>query len=118
MKLYIKQLIVVLICVGATVTSSAQDKKIESKEIKVTGVCKMCKKRIENAALIKGVKMAEWNKEANVLTVVYNTQKTSDTLICKSIANVGHDTELVLSDSVSYGTLPACCAYKDGVKTH
>lgn len=104
---------VLLIC-----SAQAQEKKIVTKEIHVEGVCDMCKKRIENAALIKGVKMAEWNQESGMLKVVYHQGKTSDSTICASIAKAGHDSALLKADTADYGNLPACCLYRDGVKKH
>lgn len=106
---------IILLC---SVVAQAQEKKIIEKEIHVEGVCKMCKKRIENAALIKGVKMANWDKESGKLKVVYASHKTSDSLICESVARAGHDNALFQSDSTSYHQLPSCCAYKSGVKKH
>jgi mercuric ion binding protein len=99
-------------------SAQAQEKKIITKEIQVEGVCNMCKSRIENAALIKGVKMAEWDKTSGILTVVYQNHKTSDSTICASIAKAGHDNALIKADSTSYGELPGCCSYRDGLEKH
>ena len=85
--------------------------------IKVKGVCNMCKERIENAALrTKGVKFAEWNKETQILELVFNGKKTSEEEIHQAIADHGHETELVKADSSVYSQLPNCCKYNDGAE--
>jgi mercuric ion binding protein len=96
----------------------AQNKKIITQEIPVEGVCNMCQKRIENAALIKGVKTAKWDNTTGLLTVIYTSAKTSDSTICASIALAGHDTKLVKATEENYSKLPDCCAYRDGIKKH
>ena len=93
-------------------------KKFHTVEIQVSGVCKMCKKRVEKAALIKGVKMAEWDKVEQKMTVVYKTAKVSEEEIHKAIAKSGHDTDKALAPDEKYQKLPACCKYRDGVKVH
>jgi len=72
----------------------------------------MCKKRIENAAYIKGVKRADWNEETHILTVVYRTSKTDAQQIEHSIAKAGHTTENVEATEEDYKKLPECCQYK------
>jgi len=120
MKIFIKFLATGLILIAITGSLTAQDKvkKVITESFEVTGVCKMCKARIENAALIKGVKMAEWDKEAQKLKVVYNTTKTSIETIQKAIADIGHDTEKIKANDANYSKLPGCCQYRDGVKVH
>ena len=93
------------------------DKKIIETSFEVQGVCKMCKERIETAAMrTKGVKLAEWNKETKQLKVVYKNNKTTEAEIQESIANHGHETPSVPADSSAYTKLPNCCRYKDGAK--
>ena len=99
-------------------TTKPEKKKIETCEIQVSGVCKMCKKRIENAALIKGVKMAEWSKETGVLKVVYKTKNVTEGQIHAAIAEAGHDTDKAKAPDKKYSKLPKCCRYRDGVKVH
>lgn len=92
--------------------------KIKKDEIAVSGVCGMCEKRIEAAALIKGVKMAEWDKVEQTLTVIYKTKSVCIDDIQQAVANAGHDTDEHLAPDSVYTTLPACCAYRDGIKVH
>ncbi|HKK87235.1 MAG TPA: hypothetical protein VJ917_00210, partial [Saprospiraceae bacterium] len=45
--------------------------KFITEEIPVRGVCKMCKKRIEGAAMVPGVKLAQWSQNEQMLTVTF-----------------------------------------------
>jgi periplasmic mercuric ion binding protein len=101
-----------------TVEAKGNKDKIVHDTITVHGVCNQCKMRIENAALIKGVKRAEWNKENNQLAVVYDTTKTQINAIHQSVAKTGHQTGKVKADEGAYNNLPDCCKYQDGVHKH
>ena len=82
-------------------------------QFEVTGNCIMCKKRIENSALIsKGVKYASWDIPSNQLTLIYNSKKNSLDSIQKSISDVGHDTPLFKASDKVYNELPICCLYE------
>jgi mercuric ion binding protein len=94
-------------------------KKVVSDTILVKGVCDMCKERIENAALIRGVKKAEWNKFEQQLIVYYKPEKVESDAIEKEIAKAGHDTENHKARENDYARLPDCCAYRsDEIKVH
>lgn len=95
-----------------------KQKKVETSEFEVQGLCGMCKERIENAALIKGVKLAEWNRETGMLKVVYKPTKVEFLDIHKSVANAGHETSKVKANMKAYNNLPSCCKYKDGLEKH
>ncbi len=112
---------IIVFCAFCSYTNmKAQDNSnnIETIEFKVYGNCGECKERIENAALIKGVKLAEWNKETDILKVVFNNKKTNKQTIQQSIAEAGHDTEEFKATDETYKKLPNCCAYRDGVGKH
>ena len=117
-NLYFTYLVLLSLIIASPVSAQKKTKKIVTAEFKVEGVCKMCKERIENAALIKGVKLAEWNKETDTLKVIFNTQKTTLDKIHKSIAAAGHNTSELKGDDEAYKKLPGCCAYRDGVEKH
>lgn len=91
---------------------------VTTAEFKVEGVCGMCKDRIENGALIKGVKKAEWDKETEMLTVIYNPDKVELIDIHKAIAELGHSTDKVKAEEKAYNKLPMCCQYDDGADKH
>jgi len=104
-------LIAILFC--ASFTSYAQaSKDITTEKIKVSGTCGQCKKRIEDAAYIPGVKRAEWDKSTKELTVTYRSSKTSLQQIEEHVAQAGHDAGSVKASDSTYNLLPECCAYK------
>ncbi len=107
---------IALIASNIVITPSifAQDKKdITTTTIHVDGVCGACKKRIENAAYINGVKSAEWNKTTNELTITFKPSKTTIEAISENIAKHGHDAGEAKATEKAYNSLPACCSYKN-----
>lgn len=92
----------------------SNDTKIRTEKIEVQGTCGMCKKRIEKAAYIHGVKRVEWNKETKILEVTYNSNVVTLEEISKSIAAAGHDANGIHADDTVYNKLPNCCAYRSG----
>jgi mercuric ion binding protein len=98
-------------------TTDAQSKKgIVTETIYVDGVCSSCKKRIEDAAYIPGVKHAEWDKDKNILTVSYKADKVTLETISKAVAEKGHNAGDVKADRSTYEKLPKCCAYESNHK--
>ncbi|OYT10436.1 MAG: hypothetical protein B6I18_09140 [Bacteroidetes bacterium 4572_112] len=94
-------------------------KDIRTDTIHVDGNCNMCKNRIENAALIRGVKKADWHKQHDHLVVIYDANKVTILEIEKAVAEVGHDTPNCKADDKVYSKLPPCCLYREaGAKTH
>jgi len=87
---------------------------VTTSTISVKGNCGECKDRIENAADIKGVKNAEWNEKAQLLSVTYDAKKVSLEQIEKAIAKSGHTTSHQKADTVAYKGLPDCCKYEKG----
>ena len=113
--------IILLITIGVfshNLSGQENKKKTVTAEFKVNGVCNMCEERIENAATIKGVKFAEWNKVTDTLKVVYRADKTTIDDIHKSIASVGHSTDKLEANMEAYEKLPNCCAYMGEVEKH
>ncbi len=91
----------------------AQNKNAKA-TIEVDGVCEMCKERIEKASVqAKGVKMATWNVSTHELDLIYNEKHTDLNTIKQSIANSGHDTDVIKADEQAYGKLHSCCLYRD-----
>jgi len=82
-------------------------------EFKVEGVCDMCKKTIENAAFIKGVKFAEWDNKTSMLKVIFKSNKVSEDDIHKSVAKAGYTTSKEKATDEAYNSLPKCCRYKE-----
>ncbi|SMD35826.1 hypothetical protein SAMN04488029_2559 [Reichenbachiella faecimaris] len=119
MKTY-KNILYTMLLIALPVLANAQkqDKSIVTCEFTVQGVCEMCEERIEEAALIKGVKMVEWDNATGVLKAVYRQDKISEKEIHEAIAAAGHTTDQVQASEESYSKLPKCCAYNDGVHKH
>ncbi|MDX9941889.1 MAG: heavy-metal-associated domain-containing protein [Bacteroidales bacterium] len=81
-------------------------------EIKVLGICGMCKDRIERAAFsVRGVRSASWDQKQQLLTVNFRADRTSQEEIERSIAKAGHDTEHFITDEETYSNLHSCCKY-------
>jgi len=119
MKNIIKSIsIIVLLLVGTSAMAQEKQKKIQTAEFEVSGLCNMCKKRIEEAALIKGVRLAEWDKFKQMLKVVYSTKQTNLKDIKQSIASVGYDTDSIKGDDEAYSKLPECCQYRGDLEVH
>lgn len=112
-----KRLIIFINLIFLSIGAIAQA-DIKTESFKVDGNCNMCKKRIEEAAYVKGVKRAEWNKDTHVLTVIYKPSKTNIQVIAKSVARAGHSTETIAAADKDYESLPECCHYKTATCEH
>ncbi len=79
----------------------------------VGGSCDMCTDRIVSTAnKIEGVTQASYNLEKQELHLHYLEDKTDIDDISKSLADVGHDTELYKATQDVYDALPGCCKYR------
>jgi copper chaperone CopZ len=90
---------------------------IKTETFIVKGNCEDCKKRIENAADIKGVKISNWDAEKKIFSVTYDDKKTSLEIIQKAIASKGYDAGELKGNDAAYKKLPKCCQYNDHVCT-
>ncbi len=101
--------------ISSTEDNSDQVQKTERTSFTVKGNCKMCKKRIEKAALsLKGVKMATWDIPSNMIDIIYDDKKLELKEIHNKIASVGHDTDKAKASEDVYDELPMCCQYRTG----
>ena len=96
--------------------ANAQSKKSQTESFKVWGNCGMCKKTIEGSLKTSGVSESEWNKETNMITVVFNPNKIGLAKIHKIIASVGYDTEIETASDEVYNNLHGCCKYERKTK--
>lgn len=78
----------------------------------VSGVCSMCKDRIETAAKSAGASKADWDVKTHFLSVEFDESQSSKDKILKQIANVGHDNEAYTAEKSVYDALPGCCHYE------
>ena len=114
-----KTLIIISFVLIGSITQ-AQQKNLRV-SIEVDGVCMMCKKRIEKAALnTQGVKFASWDVKTHQLSLIIDERKTSIKVIKKNIAAVGHDTKEIKATQDAYNSVNPCCKYRDkkAVKNH
>ncbi|MFP5469965.1 MAG: heavy-metal-associated domain-containing protein [Bacteroidia bacterium] len=103
-------LAIIAIAVASFGYSQSTTKTIK---FKVDGNCDMCKKRIENALDVKGIKYANWDVKTKQIEITYKTDKISEDQIHQLIANVGHDTEKVKATKENYNKLHGCCKYRE-----
>ncbi|OAD45257.1 heavy-metal-associated domain-containing protein [Polaribacter atrinae] len=116
-----KVLFVLSLClIGFSAQSQEVKKKKSAKvTIEVDGICGMCKKRIETAALkTKGVKFAIWSVETHQLNLILDERKTDVETIQQNVLAVGHDVVLAEENILkatdeAYGSVHGCCKYRD-----
>ena len=110
-KMRLKFFLVPMLCFGFTFNANAQTAPVKA-EYKVSGNCGMCEKTIEKAAKMKGVTSADWNVDSKILSVTYNSKKTSADAILKKVAYAGYDNEKYLAPEEAYSKLHECCKYE------
>lgn len=103
---------------GTVVKSEEKIKTLDesalvTEEIYVFGNCGMCKARIHKAGNeLDAVASVNWNMDTKMLTVTYDSSKTTIEDIEEKMAEVGHDTKNEKSASDVYQALPGCCQYE------
>lgn len=117
-----KKIFITLAIILAGFTVQAQEVKKDKNakvSIKVDGICGMCKKRIETAALkTKGVKFAIWSTETHQLNLIMDERKTDIKTIQDKVLEVGHDILLeddkkIVAKDEAYNSVHPCCKYRD-----
>lgn len=112
----LKYTLAVLVAMFLFTKSWSQSKPVpagsKTEIIAVFGNCGMCRDRIEKAARMDGVSLAEWNKDTKKLTLVYNPSRIKTEDVQKKIAASGHDTGKFKAEDKTYNSLPACCKYR------
>jgi outer membrane receptor for ferrienterochelin and colicin/copper chaperone CopZ len=114
MKFY--QYLLLLCLVFANQVIFAQDVKnrtITSSTFKVFGACDQCKNRIEKVLKIKGIKMANWDVDTQILALEYSPSQISIEKIQNKILSVGHDLVDKKAKDIIYSELPDCCHYRE-----
>ncbi|HPT21652.1 MAG TPA: heavy-metal-associated domain-containing protein [Bacteroidales bacterium] len=113
-------LLTVLLAIGLNISDSAQTSdhiqvnmsSTKTESFKVWGKCDMCKARIEKTVKAEGVISGSWDAKTQMLTVTYDSLKTSKDVLSKKLASVGHDTEKYKAADDVYAKLPGCCHYE------
>ncbi len=115
-----KRLITLLSLVGLVVMaygtkaqtqdSTAKKDVVITIQIKTSAVCDMCKETLEKAmAYEKGVKDSNLDVDSKMLTVKFDTRKTSAEKIKKAITMCGYDADEMPADPKAYANLNPCC---------
>lgn len=84
--------------------------------VHITGNCGMCEKTIEQAALVKGVASANWDKDSKMADLTWDSTRTTEDAVLRRIAEAGYDNERYLAPDAAYAALPACCQYERTLK--
>jgi len=91
----------------------------QSLEIKVYGVCGMCKDRIETESKkVIGVSNAVWDMDTQMLKVEYQNGLFQESELHDRLASVGHDTDKVKATDEVYNNLHGCCKYRANDSEH
>lgn len=104
--LFTKFLLGILLSLSTTVWAQTHQETYD-----VSGLCSMCKSRIEKAAKEAGATTADWTISTKKLTVQFDHGKSSKEQILKKVAEVGHDNEMFRAPDEVYNNLPDCCLY-------
>jgi len=94
------------------VKPALSQKNIKTSTFKVLGACEMCKERIESTARDHKARTAKWDAISQLLTVSYDSTRTTDEKLLKAVAAAGHDNERFAAPEAVYQALPACCHYQ------
>lgn len=92
--------------------SLSAQKKVET-TFHVSGVCDMCKARIEKATDVDGVVFSEWDKDKQELFLVYKPADIPVDSVHTLIQLAGHDTEQGKATDECYDKIHGCCRYRD-----
>ncbi len=114
-KIYFALAVLSMLCALPQLSAQGQTQHTgdSTVSIPVSGVCQMCKDRIEGAAKGRGVRLAVWDMNKKVLTVVFNPGSVTIDKIRKRVVEAGHDAWPLKADNDIYAALPACCLYRD-----
>jgi len=95
-------------------TSSSQKASLDTTvTFFVAGICEMCEQRIEEAAKVRGVTLADWSVMTRMLKLTYNPRIASLPKIQNRILAVGHDLKDRKANNAVYKALDECCLYRD-----
>lgn len=93
-----------------TQDSTAKKDVVVTIQIKTSAVCDMCKETLEKAmAYEKGVKDSNLDVDSKILTVKFDTRKTSAEKIKKAVTMTGYDADEMPADPKAYANLNPCC---------
>jgi copper chaperone CopZ len=111
-----KSIFTVSIVLMSFICTESFAQKSQTLHLQVSGVCDMCKDRIEKAVDVNGVRFANYDVDKQELEISFKTSKISEDEIHQLIADIGHDTGKVKASDEAYNNLHGCCKYRDGAK--
>jgi hypothetical protein len=101
-----------ILLLAILINSTSLLAQVQKTTLLVAGKCDMCKKRIENASDVRGVKSFTWDEESHILSLEIDTTRTSVEKIAKLISEAGHDNEYFRADEKAFKKLHSCCFYE------
>ena len=103
-------ILAIILTISTLVSLAAEPPKTAELKIKTSAKCGMCKKRIErDLGVSKGIVHSNLNLDDKVVTITYNTKKTSPEKIKEVISKIGYDADEVVANQKSHDALPGCC---------
>lgn len=103
-------LILSILLVISNLAMAIEPPKTAEIKIKTSAICSMCKKRIErDLGVSKGIINSNLDLKDKVVTITYNTKKTSPEKIKSVISKIGYDADEIVADQKSHDALPDCC---------
>lgn len=97
----------------AVLVSNVSTAAEKTEKFTVYGNCGMCKRTIENSLKdVEGVSKGDWDRETDVMTVVFNPEKITLESVKQKIADVGYDSDTHRAEDDVYNSLPGCCQYE------
>jgi copper chaperone CopZ len=95
---------------GLSAQATKKENNIETITIKTSAVCDMCKETLEKAmAYERGVKTSSLDVATKVLTVTFDSKKTTPEKIRMAVTKAGYDADDMKADARAYDNLNACC---------
>ena len=102
--------IIRLLFVGILFFANNVNAQTEVVKIKTSAQCESCKATIEKYMNFeKGVKSAELNNDDKILTIAYDSKKTSPEKLRIAVTKSGYDADSLLADPKAYEKLRNCC---------
>jgi copper chaperone CopZ len=111
-----KQFILVFFSLSLSTALLAQTPRTITTSFNVSGICGLCETTIEKAMDVKGVVVADFNLENNVLTVTYKPKKITEDQLHALLNEVGYDTEKSKATEEQYAKTHDCCKYREQEK--
>lgn len=99
-----------LLFVGILFFANSVNAQTEVLKIKTSAQCETCKGTIEKYMNFeKGVKSAELDYKTKILTVAYDSKKTSPDKLRIAVTKSGYDADSLSAEPKAYEKLRSCC---------